>query len=200
MSNDGRPDLSTLFPRVAAGDQEARRQVFERLYERLCELAGRPRPPGGPDPGSLADRVVIKLLARDDLPTSSEDEFLAYCAKTIRHTLIDLLRADWQPIDHDYPSLSSVVAASATGPASQAERSELFAELLRLVDELPEEHQHIVDLHVIHELSAARVARFLGMPATEASRKKVQRLWADIRRQLAKKLTAKFGPSPGMPT
>jgi RNA polymerase sigma factor (TIGR02999 family) len=97
-ANESDRAITTLLERIAAGDDQARDQLFSALYPKLQELAKsalrRERPSHTLQPTALVNEASLKLISSKLLNESgNRASFFAAAARAMREVLVDHARA-----------------------------------------------------------------------------------------------------------
>jgi RNA polymerase sigma factor (sigma-70 family) len=193
MSGDTTADVRDLIKRLQAEDESARRELLERVHERLRRIAAAtlrkefPRLRDRHDLGSVVDEAWMRLLKtlEQHRPASAE-EFYGLMFHKVRQVLLDMARRQtrdddrWrQPITGAQDSGAAPtldVGDSSHDPARLAFWTEFHHQVARL----PDNQRIVFDFHYFAEFPQSEIARLLKLEP-----KQVSRLWLAATRQLA---------------
>lgn len=161
-------DEGALAARVRAGDGEAFRTLFERLYEPLCRFAA-----GILRSEELAHEAVQEVFCRiweRRADWQPGDAVRAYLYRSVRNQALNerrrrRIRRLWGG------TLPAAARVASSSDASRAvEQAELEAALWAAVEALPERRRMTFLLHRQHGLTYAEVAEVMGCsPKTVAN-------------------------------
>ena len=195
--HDQTAELQVLIDRVNQGDDEARRELIDRAYERLRHPSALilrksfPRLKGPPsliEPTDVVNEAVCRLYhALEEIKPATVQDFFRLAAQRIRWLLIDLARrADRtaQPGRDDQQPVESYLNAASSDPPSG------LAELYQQIEGLPVHEREVVDLLYFHGLTQAETAIHMGV--TERT---VRRYWILARARLFDALKADLPPA-----
>ncbi len=196
MGIDQTAGLQHLIDRANQGDDEARRELIHRVYERLRHLSARilrksfPRLKGAPslvDASDVANEVAFRLYhALEEIQPATAQDFFRLAAQRIRWLLLDLARkadrAGQQGRDDQQPVESYEHAA-------RSELTQGVAELYQQIESLPTHEREVVDLLYFHGLSQTETATHMGV--TERT---VRRYWTIARARLFRALKDHLPP------
>jgi RNA polymerase sigma factor (sigma-70 family) len=185
MSGTSTSPTQVLLDRLREGDTSARKELLERMYNRLALLARRilhesfPRLEHLHSTHSVLNEGLMRLVAawRDYQPEKVAD-MLRFAALQMRRWLLDQARcprgrgrevpaADVGRVDSDSGSLPVEPIDSSDDPAVLAMWTEFHEE----VDRLPEELRQVVDLCWYDGLSQQDAAAILGVSQPTVSRR-----------------------------
>ena len=178
-------DLRLLLERLAAGDEQAADLLIERSVGRVRRLAhfmlkGSPRVRRWYETDDVAQAIALRLrrALREVRPASPRD-FLNLAAVQVRREVCDLARHEYGPQGAGAHQATGPAGrpgdrpgggdeAPGPGPATQA----LWRDWLQFVEgSLPAEEREVFDLHHVHGLPQAEVARLLGVSVPTVRRR-----------------------------
>jgi RNA polymerase sigma factor (TIGR02999 family) len=186
MTDDRTAVLQQLIDRMRRGEDEARRELIDRAYERLRHLSAVilrknfPRLKVSPalvDTTDVANESAYQLyqVLAEIQPTTVRD-FFRLAAQRIRWLLLELARQSDRGgqlgLDDQWP-VEGDPESSGSGP------SMILAALYRQIELLPENERDVLDLLYFHGLTQVEVAAELGI--TERT---VRRHWTAARVRL----------------
>jgi RNA polymerase sigma-70 factor (ECF subfamily) len=157
-----------LVERAAAGDREARRELFERFREAAYRVALRIT-------GRAEDALDVVqdsfIRAFDRLVDFQRDAgFQTWLLRIVSNRSLDLLRARKVrlalPLDSGDDELRYEPAAAdpLTLPGAELERGELAERLRRVIETLPPDQRAVFALYATGELTYGQIAEALGIP------------------------------------
>ncbi|MDP2312393.1 MAG: RNA polymerase sigma factor [Pseudomonadota bacterium] len=150
-----------LLARVADGDREARRDLFEAwapIVLRWCAHLGGPNV----DPEDAAHDVLVTAMAR--LPSLVHpDRFDAWMFGITRRVLVSHRRSGW--VRRWLPGLMGDIADPREGPGHITERHERAGRVRAALEEMPGELREVLVLCDLEERTDAAVSVLLGLPS-----------------------------------
>lgn len=166
-SNVEQPGLC-LAERAAAGDREARRELFERhrevAYRVALRITGRPE-----DALDVVQDSFIRAFERlGDL--QRESGFQTWLLRIVSNRALDLLRARRVrlsiPLDGDDDDARLELAApdAQNRPERGIEHRELAERLRRAIESLPPDQRAVFALYATGEMTYGQIAEALGIP------------------------------------
>ncbi len=169
--------LSGLLANWQAGDNQALRAVFPRVYEELRRLAHhylrRERPDHTLQSAALVHEAYLRLAKQGTNQFENREHFLAICAQLMRQILIESARSR-KAAKRD----GGYRITLDEGLAAKTPSVDLVAldDALNVLAKLDRQQGHIVELRYFGGLSIEETSRVLGLsPAT------VKRHWATAR-------------------
>lgn len=187
--SDWTSELAELFPRVRAGDADARSALFERLHDRLRRLVATvlvsfPGARRRHELDSVVNDLYISLVrAFDDGHVPADvTEFLRFAAFKLRRLLLDeadraRVRSQVGPLgpagDSNGPGLEK--GTDTWSPAKLLD----WTEFHRAVETLSADERSVVELHLYLGLPQSEVAERLGVHP-----KAVSRTWLSATKKL----------------
>ena len=178
---DGEVALTELLKGAAAGEPGALDRVFSALYPELRKIAhARLRPHTGlGDLGTtaLVHESFVRLVETRRLAVTDRKHFFTYAAKTMRHIVVDVARAQLaarrgggqEPVQLT-PALSGAVTAD--GETTLVQVNDALRDLERLDPALAE----VVEMRYFAGYTEAEIAQLLG-----TSERTVRRQWEKAR-------------------
>jgi RNA polymerase sigma-70 factor (ECF subfamily) len=169
------PDLSNvkqtefcLVERAAAGEREARRELFERFREAAYRVAlritGRPE-----DALDVVQDSFIRVFERlEDFQRDST--FQAWLLRIVSNRALDVLRARKVrlaiPFDggDDESRYEPVATDREQSPENELERGELAERLRRAIEALPPDQRAVFALYATGDMTYGQIAEALGIP------------------------------------
>jgi RNA polymerase sigma-70 factor (ECF subfamily) len=162
--------LQQLIDRIQRGDDDARRELIDRTYERLRHLSAVilrknfPRLRGTPalvDTTDVANESALRLyqVLAEIQPTTVRD-FFRLAAQRIRWLLLDLAK---QADRGDPWGLGDRRAVEGQEDSSGSGPPTALVELYRQIELLPEHERDVLDLLYFHGLTQAEAAAELGV-------------------------------------
>ena len=189
-------ELQRLIDRANRGDQEARRELIHRAYERLRHLSSIilrrnfPRLRGSPglvDTTDVANEIAFRLYhALEEIKPATVQDFFRMAAQRIRWLLLDLAR------QADRAGPKGRHARQPVASYENTARSDLprgLADLYEQVEGLPTHEREVVDLLYFHGLTQTETATQMGI--TERT---VRRYWTIARARLFNALKHNLPP------
>ena len=172
------PDITGLLQSWSNGNDDARDEVFERMYSQLKRVAvGALRAQAGHatfEPTVLLNDALMKFL--DAAPrASSREHFASIVARAMRQVLVDRSRrrlADKRGAGQRALSLDEVQDLPAVAPAAMLG----FDRVLQELAELDPEAADVVQLRVFTGLTIDETAQALGIHPSAVNRE-----WAHAR-------------------
>ena len=157
-----------MVEQAAAGDREARRQLFERFREVAYRVALRVtrRPEDALD---VVQDSFLRAFERMG-EFQRESGFQTWLLRIVSNRALDLLRARRVrlavPLDTDDDERSATVAVVAADgpPGHEMERRELADRLRRAIETLPPDQRAVFALYATGELTYGQIAEVLGIP------------------------------------
>ncbi len=170
-SNPSNVDTSerALVDAAAAGDRDARRELFERYREPAYRVAYRIT-------GRAEDALDVVqdtfISAFENLGRFQRDAGIkVWLLRIATNRALDLLRARKVrlavPLGHDDEhSVEPAAASDSAGPAAlqSLEREELRRQLYRAIESLPPEQRAVFALYAEGEMTYGQIAEVLGIP------------------------------------
>ncbi len=178
---DQTTQLQGWLDRLKAGDDAARRGLLDHAYRRLEKLAhiklgGFPQVRRDAETGDVLNDAILRLeRALQKKPPATVREFFGLASYHIRWVLLELARGRRPAGGLGEPGSDAAVlepADSATGPATQAGRTELHER----VETLPAEEREVDDLMFYQGLPQGEAATLLGV-----SERTIKRRWRAAR-------------------
>ncbi len=169
--------LSGLLANWQAGDSEALRAVFPRVYDELRRLAHhylrRERPDHTLQSAALVHEAYLRLAKQGTNQFENREHFLAICAQLMRQILIESARGrKTAKRDGGYRITLDDGLEGKTPSVDLVALDDALNELAKL----DRQQGHIVELRYFGGLSIEETSRVLGLsPAT------VKRHWATAR-------------------
>ncbi len=173
--------VTKLLTQIHAGDDEARRDLLQLVYDDLRRMAEarlrQERPDHSLTATSLVHELSIRLLQQSDLPVTSRGDFFRYAARAMRNLLINYARdrargkrsGRWKRIE-----LREPLAVCQQQPAALLELDQALTRL----GEIDPRKQQVVELRYFGGLSIAEAAEVLEVsPATVKRDWEVSRSW-----------------------
>ena len=161
------------------GDENARDQLFERLYTELEKLSAallRGERNSTFAAGDLVNEAAIKLMQIDDVDWANRSHFMALAAKAMRRILIDHARKkNANKRAHDKVTL----VTKFEGAQQSLELDQLEKALIRLGN-IDKEKAQVVELRYFGNMSLAEIGEVMG-----TSESTVKRQWRSARAWLA---------------
>ncbi|MDJ0974268.1 MAG: ECF-type sigma factor [Planctomycetota bacterium] len=171
----GEPDdelarmLADLFERMEQGDEEAKNAVFQLLYEDLYRRAARHmrgQPKGITlSPSDLLGELYLKLMHSGRRHFLDSAHFLGFCAKVMRHVLIDYARrknSQKRGGDREREGYEGITFA---GEGIQVDILDLHHALEKL-DEINPEAAQVIELKFFGKVTTKQIAEIMGRSTT----------------------------------
>lgn len=192
--------IQNLLDRVVKGDEQAKRDLIERAYERLIIVARKLLGSFSSvrldeeTAGVLSDAYGRLQSALETVKPATVPQFMGLAAKKIREVLLDKVRGEKGRGAKPRPDRVSINAGgdSNASPGLQVADSDfddsrrtMVIDLLEAIDKLPEEEREAVELLFFHGYSQPEAGEILGVHEDT-----VKRRWAKARIKLADKLSA----------
>lgn len=157
-----------LVEQAAAGDREARRQLFDRFrdvaYRVALRVTGRAE-----DALDVVQDSFIRAFERLG-EFQRESGFQTWFLRIVSNRALDLLRARKVRLaipldgDDDEHGRDLAVPAADVQPGQDLERRELAERLRRAIETLPPEQRAVFALYATGELTYGQIAEALGIP------------------------------------
>ena len=157
---------SRLVQRAAAGDREARRELFERFrepaYRVALRITGRPE--------DALDVVQDSFIRAFDRLADFQQEagFQTWLLRIVSNRALDLLRARKVrlaiPLDSGDDERRYEPPAADPLPGAELEQGELADRLRRVIETLPPDQRAVFALYATGELTYGQIAETLGIP------------------------------------
>jgi RNA polymerase sigma-70 factor (ECF subfamily) len=166
------PNVQTLehdlVPAAAAGDRDARRELFERFrgpaYQVALRVTGRHE-----DALDVVQDSFIKAF--EALASFQRDaSFKTWLLRIVSNRALDVLRARKVrlaaslDLDDDDGSSPPPVHRAEPGPGARIENAELAGRLANAVESLPPDQRAVFALYATGELTYGEIAKTLGVP------------------------------------
>lgn len=169
--------LSGLLANWQAGDDEALRAVFPRVYDELRRLAHhylrKERPDHTLQSAALVHEAYLRLAKQGTNQFENREHFLAICAQLMRQILIESARGRKAAKRDGGYRITLDEALEGTTPSVDLVALD---DALKVLTKLDRQQGHIVELRYFGGLSIEETSRVLGLsPAT------VKRHWATAR-------------------
>ncbi len=180
-------DITALVERWSRGDQTVLRPLIALVYDDLRGIARRQlRRAGGSETISttvLVNEVYLKLAGVREGAWGGRAQFFAFCAKAMRHILIDHAR---KHLTAKRGGGSAPIPLTAEPPAETAELTELLAldEALCSLATRSQRMSDVVECRFFGDLSVSETAETLGVSSST-----VEREWARARVYLFRMLS-----------
>lgn len=170
-------DLTALLESHRAGDEAAMRELVDRVYPTLKDMARRQlrRREDALNTTGVVHDAFVRFAERRDCRWESRDHFFAFAARVMRQVVVDHLRARYSAkrgAGRDAVPLDELRVAA---PASH-ERALLVDELLDGLGEVDDRLVRVVECRYFAGLTEEETARVLGVTA-----RTVQRDWRRAR-------------------
>lgn len=177
-----------LVERAAAGEHQARRELFERhreaAYRVALRVTGRHE-----DALDVVQDSFIRAFGRlDEFQHGSS--FRTWLLRIVTNRALDVLRARRVrlavPLDADEDEPVAVVAAGEAQPGQALEQRELAARLRAAIESLPPDQRAVFALYAAGELTYGQIAETLGIPVGTVmsrlyhARRRLHQMLADL--------------------
>jgi len=183
MNDDASIQLQGLIDRMRAGDVAARHELLEHACGRLRRLAGKMLSGSFPavsqrhELDSVVHETWLRLLPaleKSDPPTVAD--FFRLAAHKIRQVLLDMAerqrKQDGREVHRTFGESSGDHTAPAAGQYTHdPKRLALWTEFHAKVATLTDDERAVFDMHYYLELPQAEIARLLGLPPRQVSRR-----------------------------
>jgi RNA polymerase sigma factor (TIGR02999 family) len=175
-----RSDLTLLFARAQAGDDEAAQAIFTAAYDELRQLAHARlrRGPRGAllDTTSLVHESYLRILKAGALRVDDRAQFFCYAGRVMRSVIVDFVRAclaERRGGEAIHVTLGAALAAAERDGAAEILR---VHEALGTLAERAPRLVHVVEMRYFGGLTEQEIAEALGL--TERT---VRRDWEKAR-------------------
>lgn len=158
----------SLVDRAAAGDRDARRQLFERHREAAFRVALRVTRREADALDIVQDSFIRAFERLAEFQRGAS--FRTWLLRIVANRAIDALRSRKVrlalPLDGsaDNPGLALAAPDGDAAPSAALERRELALRLHRAIESLPAEQRAVFALFATGEMSYAEIAAALGIP------------------------------------
>lgn len=159
-----------LVASAAAGDRDARRELYERhreaAFRAALRITGRRE-----DALDVVQDAFIKAFERlGDFQQASG--FKTWLLRIVTNRALDLLRARKVRVavpldagdDDDEPRFEPPAGELAPSPSASLERRELAERLQAAIDRLPPEQKSVFSLYATGEMTYGEIAEAVGVP------------------------------------
>ncbi len=160
------PELQVLNA-AASGDQDARRELFERYREPAYRAAYRITGRAEDALDVVQDSFIAAFSKLDSF--QRESSFRTWLLRIVTNRALDLLRARRVRLavsldrdDDQRPLVPARPAESSAG--ARLERAELAAQLRRALEALPPDQRAVVALYAEGDMTYGQIAEVLGIP------------------------------------
>lgn len=191
MSQANTVELQALIDRIGRGDQQARRQLLSRAYERMQALAATILRRSFPDlaPRHEVDSILsetwlrlVQALEKVQPPTVAD--FFRLAGHKMRQVLLDLVRSEsrqaHQGLSDSEGENPAVTSADAANRTYDPARLALWTELHDQVETLADDERAVFEMHYYLGMPQAEIARVLSLHP-----RKVSHLWIAATDKLA---------------
>jgi len=193
MNGDTTADVGNLIERLRRGDESARRELLDRVYHRLRQIAAATfrkefhRLVGRHDVDSVVDEAWARLMrALEQVLPGSAEEFYSLMFHKVRQVLLDMARrqtrddARREAAPADGTGGDSAAALDVEDSTHEPSRLAFWTEFHREVASLPDNERVVFDFHYFADLPQTEIARLLDLHP-----KQVSRLWIAATARLA---------------
>jgi RNA polymerase sigma factor (sigma-70 family) len=194
MSDDGTVQLQGLLDRIRQGDGSARRELLERVCQRLRRLAARiltgsfPALQAHRELDSVVHETWLRLVpALEKTEPATVADFFRLAAHKVRQVLLDMVQRQRRLQSREALGLGN---GSETGGAPEPggqtydpTRLAQWSEFHERVAALPDDQRAVFEMHYYLELPEVEIARLL-----ELHPRKVSYLWVAATQTLAEAL------------
>lgn len=162
MPNTGQPDWM-LMHRVAAGDEEAIGELYDRFSPLVYKVAWQFQPSHA-EAEDAVQEIFVRLWQTADRFDPRRAKLVTWVMLIARRHLIDRLRRN--SVRPRASSIESDLGAPDGGvdPGLAPEKAELNAELLERVRELPELQRTVIERAYLQGFTLREVSDQLGAP------------------------------------
>ncbi len=157
-----------LVERAAAGDREARRELFERFREAAYGVALRITGRSEDALDVVQDSFIRAFERLGDF--QQEAGFQTWLLRIVSNRALDILRARKVrlaiPLDggDDEPRYEPATDDGAALPGDELERGELAGRLRRAIEALPPDQRAVFALYATGDMTYGQIAEALGIP------------------------------------
>lgn len=176
--------ITVLLRRSSAGDHQAEEQLFELVYERLRDIAGRAhageRQGHTLQPTALVHETFLRLLGKGQVTWQDRAHFFAVASRTMRRILVDHARK--YLAEKGGGGRVSVELKDQLDYGPSPESARLVTSLHDSLDELAKHDKRqseIVEMRFFGGLTEEEIALLLGI-----STRTVKRDWEEARKWL----------------
>ncbi|MBX7103829.1 MAG: hypothetical protein K1X57_07095 [Gemmataceae bacterium] len=186
-STQSKVDFAGIFEGIRKGERAARDDLFHRLYDRIQRLTAVmmrsfPVVRQRREVASVSNDLVLKLMTMLESPNlqiTTEGDFLRLTAHKLRHLLIDEAEKQRKRSQRMITGLGGPAGNSSAGglpepadtdscsPADMEEWARFHAQVAALL----EDELMIFEMHFFMDIPQAEIARALGWPPKQVSRK-----------------------------
>lgn len=161
--------LSELFTRMESGDEEAKNAVFQLLYEDLYRRAAR-HMKGQPrgftlSPSDLLGELYLKLVHSGRRSFLDSAHFLAFCAKVMRHVLIDYARRKQSQKRGGDRAREGYEGVTFAGDGIQVDVLDLH-HALEAFEEVSPSAAQVIELKFFGKMTAKQIAEIMRRSTT----------------------------------
>lgn len=193
MSRSAPRSATEILSSVAAGDQQAARELLPLVYDELRRLArarmARERGALTLTPTALVHEAYLRLVGHDDPPWANRAHFFAAAAEAMRRILIERARRVARE-KHGGGQVRVTLDEGIAGESPQADDLLALHEALSRLEAQDPEMAVVVKLHQFAGLSLPETAA-----ALDTSERTVSRRWTAARAWLRREL-AQQGSAP----
>jgi RNA polymerase sigma factor (TIGR02999 family) len=173
--------VTTLITNWRAGDEKARDELFELVYNELRRVARHclryERPGHTLQPTALVNELYLRLIASEPVMWQNRAHFFAIAAQTLRRLLVDSARARKAEKRGGGQVKISLTSANGWGESRDEDLLSVDQALRRLAD-LEPRAARVVELRFFAGLSEAEAAEVLKVSDRTVKRDwKVARAW-----------------------
>ena len=150
-----------LLTQIAAGDQQAFSQLYLRYQSKLVRYCARVLKDDVAQAADLVDEAMFDVWrSAENFAGRSKPSTWIY--SIARNKLISWLRKTSEVTLEDESILDALIDPAAT-PAEELAMDDMQQQLLRLMDQLTDEHREVLKLTYFEDKSVKEVAELLGI-------------------------------------
>jgi RNA polymerase sigma-70 factor (ECF subfamily) len=150
-----------LLTQIAAGDQQAFSQLYLRYQSKLVRYCARVLKDDVAQAADIVDEAMFDVW-RSAGNFAGRSKPSTWIYSIARNKLISWLRKTSEVTLEDESILDALIDPAAT-PAEELAMDDMQQQLLRLMDQLTEEHREVLKLTYFEDKSVKEVAELLGI-------------------------------------
>jgi len=154
---------AVLAARLAAGDDQALAEIFDRLgrtvYGAAVRIVG-----DGSGAQDVVQDVFVELWSHPDRYNPAAGSLRAYLTVLARHRAVDTVRSELRRIGRQERHCRLTRAEGPPSPGEQMLTAEVSTTVRTAIDGLPAPQRQVIELAYYQEMTCREVASAIGIP------------------------------------